>query len=46
MESCRIGLEENDVMSGDLIINGDCVYSDRIVTLMHGLKFSAIDRHL
>ena len=43
MESCRIGLEENDVMSGDLlIINGDCVYSDRIVTLMHGLKFSAI----
>ena len=43
MESCRIGLAENDVMSGDLlIINGDCVYSDQIVTLMHGLKSSAI----
>ena len=43
MESCRIGLAENDVMSGDLlIINGDCIYSDRIVALMHGLKSSAI----
>ena len=43
MESCRMGLAENDIMKGDLlIINGDCVYSDRIVKMLHGAKCSTI----
>lgn len=43
MESCRMGLLENDVMDGDiLLINGDCVYSDSIISSMYGLDHSAI----
>ena len=43
MESCRIGLGQNNVIEGDvLIINGDCVYSDSVVSSMHGLNHSAI----
>ena len=43
MESCRMGLAEHDLMAGDvLVINGDCVYSDRIVTLMHDADHSVI----
>jgi choline kinase len=43
MESCRMGLAEHNIISGDvLIINGDCVYSDRIVTLMHDADHSVI----
>ena len=38
MESCRIGLGQNNVMDGDvLIINGDCVYSDSVVSSMLSL---------
>jgi len=43
MDSCRIGLAEHDIIEeGVLIINGDCVYSDRIVCLMHNVEYSAI----
>ena len=43
MESCRMGLAQNGIIEGDsLIVNGDCVYSDRIVSLMHNTQNSTI----
>ena len=43
MESCRMGLAEDDLVEGNvLVINGDCVYSDRIVNLMHDADHSVI----
>ena len=38
-----MGLAEDDLVEGNvLVINGDCVYSDRIVNLMHEADHSVI----